>query len=116
MQEFCRLVRERDHGAFHAWLQTVWESGIAELGSFATGRQDRAAVEAARSSAASSGLVEGHGNRIKTVKGAMYGRADFDLPRQPFPYPGWADGRRAVDADRTQTRFIESAGELTFVA
>lgn len=89
VQEFCRLVRERDHGAFEAWLLAVQESGIAELESFATGLcQDRAAVEAALSSAVSNGPVEGHVNKIETIKRAMYGRANFDLLRQRVLHAG----------------------------
>lgn len=89
VQEFCRLVRARDQGAFNGWLQSVQESGIAELESFATGLcQDRAAVEAALRSAVSNGPVEGHVNKIKTIKRGMYGHANFDLLRQRVLHAG----------------------------
>jgi transposase len=41
--------------------------------------RDRAAVAAALEYEWSSGPTEGHINRLKTLKRAMYGRAKFDL-------------------------------------
>ena len=41
--------------------------------------RDRGAVAAALKYEWSSGQTEGHINRLKTLKGAMYGRAKFDL-------------------------------------
>ncbi len=82
-QEFFRLVRERDHAAFEPWLQAADGSACPELHGFAGGlRRDRAAVEAALQMAWSNGQVEGHVNKLKTTKRAMYGRATFDLLRQ----------------------------------
>jgi len=82
-QEFFTLVRDRDHAAFEPWLQAVDGSDCPELRGFAGGlRRDRAAVEAALQMAWSNGQVEGHVNKLKTTKRAMYGRATFDLLRQ----------------------------------
>ncbi|MGW9134284.1 transposase [Streptomyces sp. NPDC055681] len=44
-------------------------------------RQDLDAVIAGLSLPWNSGVVEGHANRVKTLKGAMYGRASFELLR-----------------------------------
>ena len=44
--------------------------------------QDLAAVRAALTLPWSTSPVEGHINRLKTVKRQMYGRASFDLLRQ----------------------------------
>ncbi len=53
---------------------------MPELRSFAVGlRQEYAAVVAAFEYPWSSGPVEGHVNRLKTIKRQMYGRPNFDL-------------------------------------
>uniref|UniRef100_UPI00384F3EF5 transposase n=1 Tax=Streptomyces albicerus TaxID=2569859 RepID=UPI00384F3EF5 len=44
-------------------------------------RKDLAAVTAGLTLSYSSGAVEGHANRIKTIKRQMYGRASFTLLR-----------------------------------
>jgi transposase len=80
--EFIRLVREREAGAFDDWLMQALNCGLAELKGFAQGIQrDREAVEAALALPWSNGVVEGHVNRLKCLKRQMYGRAKFDLLR-----------------------------------
>ena len=55
---------------------------MPELRRFAEGiRRDEAAVQAAVSGRWSNGPVEGHVNRLKTIKRQMYGRASFILLR-----------------------------------
>ncbi|HEY0777382.1 MAG TPA: transposase, partial [Gemmatirosa sp.] len=77
--EFARLLRERDVGAFESWLAAAAQS---ELRSFAVGiRRDEAAVRAAVTSPWRNGQVEGQVHRIKLVKRSMYGRAGFPLLR-----------------------------------
>ena len=52
--------------------------------------QDQSAVEAAVEQGWSNGPVEGHINRLKTLKRQMYGRAGFELLRArvlPLPPP-----------------------------
>lgn len=44
-------------------------------------RQDLGAVTAGLTLHRSSGVVEGHVNRVKTLKRALYGRASFTLLR-----------------------------------
>jgi len=53
-------------------------------------KQDQSAVEAAVEQSWSNGPVEGHINRLKTLKRQMYGRAGFELLRArvlPLPPP-----------------------------
>ena len=51
-----------------------------DLRRFAEGiRRDEAAVQAAVTTTWSNGPVEGHVNRLKTIKRQMYGRAGFAL-------------------------------------
>ena len=61
---------------------TQLKPGAPELRRFAEGiRRDEAAVHAAVTQPWSNGPVEGHVNRLKTVKRQMYGRAGFVLLR-----------------------------------
>ena len=63
-----------------AWLALGETSPTPELRRFAEGiRSDEAAVHAAVTEVWSNGPVEGHVNRLKTIKRQMYGRAGFVL-------------------------------------
>ena len=80
---FRTLVTERDGEQLDPWLDQSERSGISEVMGFAQGvRRDYAAVSAALRYAWSQGPVEGHVNRIKTIKRQMYGRAGFTLLRR----------------------------------
>ncbi len=82
-QDFDRLVHERNAGALAPWLARAAASGETEFREFAAGlRRDRAAVEAALTLEWSSGQVEGQVNRLKSLKRAMFGRANVDLLRR----------------------------------
>jgi transposase len=82
VQQFQRLVRERDVAGFNAWREVALGSSLPELSSFITGLdRDREAVEAALTLPWSNGPVEGQVNRLKVIKRQMYGRANFDLLR-----------------------------------
>ena len=86
--DFQRLVETHDIGALAAWLTAAQASDIPELQGFALGiRRDRAAVEAGITEPWSQGQTEGHVNRLKEIKRAMYGRANFDLIRLRVLYP-----------------------------
>ena len=86
---FQRLVRTRDRPALTAWLATAETCDLREFREFAAGlRRDYAAVEAAVTSAWSSGQVEGQITRLKLVKRSMYGRAGFPLLRQRYLLAG----------------------------
>ncbi|MFI6423375.1 transposase [Streptomyces sp. NPDC050842] len=62
-----------------AKLKQAGPISVAKFASFL--RQDLDAVTAGLTLEWSSGIVEGHVNRVKTIKGAMYGRASFRLLR-----------------------------------
>jgi transposase len=79
-QEFNRILKQRDQEAFPSWMERASQSRIPEMKSLATGlERDRAAVIAALTYQWSNGPTEGHINRLKTLKRAMYGRAKLDL-------------------------------------
>uniref|UniRef100_UPI0036F3C19F transposase n=1 Tax=Thalassoroseus pseudoceratinae TaxID=2713176 RepID=UPI0036F3C19F len=64
------------------WQAKAWDSPCSELRRFAEGlERDRKAVQAAFDEPWSSGPVEGHINRLKTIKRQMYGRAGLALLR-----------------------------------
>ena len=77
---FTKMVRDHHDTGFEAWLEAARAS---ELRSFADGiDRDAAAVRAALTEPWSTSPVEGHINRVKTIKRQMYGRANYDLLRQ----------------------------------
>jgi transposase len=79
VNEFHRILRERDMAAFETWLATTQTTALR---SFVVGiLGDIAAVRAALSQPWSNGPVEGQVNRLKMLKRQMYGRAKFDLLR-----------------------------------
>jgi transposase len=82
-QGFCAMLRERRAEKLDDWLDRAKASGVAEMRNFAIGLvRDLAAVRAALQLPWSNGQTEGQVNRLKTVKRAMYGRANFDLLRK----------------------------------
>jgi transposase len=79
-REFNRILKQRDQEAFPSWMERASQSRIPEMKSLASGlERDRAAVVAALTYQWSNGPTEGHINRLKTLKRAMYGRAKLDL-------------------------------------
>jgi transposase len=79
-QRFIGLMRERKSEEFDAWLGEAGHSDVAEMKAFAKGlKQDYAAVKAGLTYEWSNGQVEGQINRLKTLKRAMFGRANLDL-------------------------------------
>jgi transposase len=79
---FADLIRKRSQETLGTWLARAAVSPCPELRGFAEGiRQDEAAVLAATTERWSNGPVEGHVNRLKTIKRQMYGRAGFVLLR-----------------------------------
>jgi transposase len=62
------------------WIKAVRGDDLPSLHTFTNGlERDLAAVTAGLTLPWSSGVVEGHVNRIKMIKRQMYGRAGFDL-------------------------------------
>ena len=82
VRTFAVMMRERAGRRLNTWAREVREDALPELHSFVFGiEQDYDAVLAALTQPYSSGVVEGHVNRIKMLKRQMYGRANFDLLR-----------------------------------
>ncbi|MEV5342582.1 transposase [Streptomyces sp. NPDC052676] len=64
------------------WIRQAEQDAPKPMKGFASFlRQDLDAVTAGLTLPWSSGVVEGHVNRVKTLKRAMYGRASFELLR-----------------------------------
>jgi transposase len=78
VNEFARILRERDAASFDNWLTVA---KVTALRGFVTGIVDVEAVRATLSPPWSNGPVEGQVNRLKMLKRQMYGRAKFDLLR-----------------------------------
>jgi transposase len=79
---FADLIRKQSTGTLSEWLTRGEASCDPDLRRFAEGiRRDEAAVQAAVTQRWSNGPVEGHVNRLKTIKRQMYGRASFVLLR-----------------------------------
>ncbi|MFF3775800.1 transposase [Streptomyces sp. NPDC002232] len=65
------------------WIAAVRVDDLPSLHTFVNGlERDLAAVTAGLTLPWSSGVVEGHVNRIKMIKRQMYGRAGFKLLRK----------------------------------
>ena len=80
--EFTALIRKRSTGTLAEWLSRAEVSPCPEVRHFAEGiRRDESAVNAAVTLPWNNGPVEGHVNRLKTIKRQMYGRAGFALLR-----------------------------------
>jgi transposase len=78
--EFTALIRRQSSGTLKDWLTRAEGSPCPEVRHFAEGiRRDESAVNAAVTTRWSNGPVEGHVNRLKTIKRQMYGRAGFAL-------------------------------------
>jgi transposase len=80
--ELVTMIRRESKRPLAEWLAKAEQSSVTELRSLAASlRQDEAAVTAALTERWSNGPVEGHVNRLKTIKRQMYGRAGFRLLR-----------------------------------
>jgi transposase len=79
---FADLIRKRSAGKLGEWLARGEASSDPDLRRFAEGiRREEAAAQAAVAQTWSNCPVEGHVNRLKTIKRQMYGRAGFVLLR-----------------------------------
>ncbi|MFI6359625.1 ISL3 family transposase [Streptomyces sp. NPDC050743] len=79
---FADLARHRRGYLLLEWIRQAEQDAPKPMKGFAGFlRQDLAAVTAGLTLPWSSGVVEGHVNRVKTLKRAMYGRASFELLR-----------------------------------
>lgn len=83
VQGFATIMIRREGHRLDAWMERASQAPISELGSFVVGLgRDRDAAIAGLSLPCSSGVVEGHVNRLKMLKRQMYGRAKPDLLRK----------------------------------
>jgi hypothetical protein len=79
---FRTILRVGKLATLHGWMDRALKTGIHALQRFVrTLKQDIGAVEAAVTERWSNGPVEGHVNRLKTIKRQMYGRAGVELLR-----------------------------------
>jgi transposase len=79
---FRGILRSGTTKALTKWLAEAKNCGIYSFKRFAkTLRRDWAAVQNALKESFSNDPVEGHINRLKTLKRQMYGRAGFELLR-----------------------------------
>ncbi|WP_149038134.1 ISL3 family transposase [Kitasatospora sp. MBT63] len=79
---FTDITRNRRGTLLMEWIRQANHDGPEPLRGFANSLlQDFDAVTAGLTLEWSSGIVEGHVNRAKTIKRAMYGRATFRLLR-----------------------------------
>ncbi|MGW9370276.1 transposase [Streptomyces xanthophaeus] len=79
---FAELLRHRRGFLLTQWIRQAEQNAPKPISGFAGFlRQDLDAVTAGLTLHWSSGVVEGHVNRVETLKRAMYGRASFRLLR-----------------------------------
>ncbi len=79
---FADLVRHQRGHLLQQWIRQAEQDAPKPMSGFAGFlRRDLDAVTAGLILPWSSGVVEGHVNRVKTLKRAMYGRASFELLR-----------------------------------
>jgi transposase len=82
VEEFAALVRKQGGTTLQDWQEKALGGASVEMRRFAEGlKRDQAAVQAALDEPWSNGPVEGHINRLKTIKRQMYGRAGLPLLR-----------------------------------
>jgi transposase len=92
LERFAHLLRNRTDEQpierLTQWERDATATAIPELSAFVAKLvQDQNAVEAALVQPYSQGQTEGQITRLKLLKRAMYGRANFDLLRQRFLMP-----------------------------
>ncbi|MFE7331396.1 ISL3 family transposase [Streptomyces sp. NPDC057565] len=83
VRSFAQMLTERQGERLPEWLDAVRKDDLPSLHTLAAGiDRDREAVIAGLTQPWSSGVVEGHVNRIKMLKRQMFGRAGFALLRK----------------------------------
>ncbi|MEV8536191.1 ISL3 family transposase [Streptomyces sp. NPDC051211] len=83
VRSFAQMLTEREGERLPEWLDAVRQDDLPTLHTLAAGiDRDRDGVIAGLTLPWSSGVVEGHVNRIKMLKRQMFGRAGFDLLRK----------------------------------
>ncbi|WP_392900587.1 ISL3 family transposase [Streptomyces sp. LN699] len=83
VRDFAEMMRDLRGDQLPQWMERVEQDPLPALHSLVNGlRRDQDAVIAGLSSPWSSGQVEGQNTRVKFIKRAGYGRANFDLLRK----------------------------------
>ncbi|MFF2478277.1 ISL3 family transposase [Streptomyces sp. NPDC058066] len=83
VRSFARMLTQREGERLPQWLDAVRQDDLPTIHTLAAGiDRDRDAVIAGLTLPWSSGVVEGHVNRIKMLKRQMFGRAGFRLLRK----------------------------------
>ena len=83
VRRFAEIMSNRRGHELKQWIAAVEADTISSLTGFATALlPDYDAVVAGLTLRYSSGVVEGHNNRINMLKRQMFGRAGFDLLRK----------------------------------
>jgi hypothetical protein len=81
--QLFHLMKNKQGGTATAWVSICSSCGISELEAFALGLQkELPAFQAACSLPYNNGMTEGFVNKLKHIKGSMYGRGRFELLRQ----------------------------------
>jgi transposase len=82
-QQLLYLMKNKQGDTAPVWINICSSCGIAELEAFALGLQkELPAFKAACSLPYNNGMTEGFVNKLKHIKGSMYGRGNFELLRQ----------------------------------
>ncbi|WP_455354638.1 ISL3 family transposase [Streptomyces sp. SYSU K217416] len=83
VRSFGQMLTQLQGERLPEWIAAVRADDLPSLHTFINGlERDLAAVTAGLTLPWSSGIVEGHVNRIKMIKRQMYGRAGFKLLRK----------------------------------
>lgn len=87
-QQLIHLLKSRQGDTAMAWISICSSCAIAELEAFALGLQKEfPAFQAACSLPYNTGMTEGFVNKLKHIKGSMYGRGSFELLRKRVLQP-----------------------------
>jgi len=82
-QQLIHLMKNQQEDSATTWISICSSCGISELEAFALGLQkELPAFQAACSLPYNNGMAEGFVNKLKHIKGSMYGRGSFELLRQ----------------------------------
>ncbi|MFI0967814.1 hypothetical protein ACH4S8_41600 [Streptomyces sp. NPDC021080] len=85
IEEITEMVRHQRGYLLLEWIRQAGQDASKPMKGSGFLRQDLHAVTAGLTLPWSSGVVEGHVNRVRTLKRAMCGRASFDLLRTRIP-------------------------------
>jgi hypothetical protein len=87
-QQLLHLMKHKQGETVTAWISMCSSCGVSELEAFALGLQKEfPAFQAACSLPYNNGMTEGFVNKLKHIKGSMYGRGSFELLRKRVLQP-----------------------------